>query len=160
MGRATESSKYWLSVLNGLKNRGVQDILIVSVDGLNGFSEAIAVVYPKTDIQRCIIHQIRSSIRYVSYKDVKAFTAALKPIYKAPTEDGGRLWMNWSAFGAPNTLLQSVHGGSIGANWPPCLITQVISSGSSIPRTPLRTLTGNSERSQKPRVPLSAMMPF
>ncbi len=85
---ATESSKYWLGVLNGLKNRGVQDILIVSVDGLNGFSEAIAVVYPKTDIQRCIIHQIRSSIRYISYKDVKAFTAALKPIYKAPTEDG------------------------------------------------------------------------
>jgi putative transposase len=84
---ATESSKYWLGVLNGLKNRGVQDILIVSVDGLSGFSEAIAVAYPKTEIQRCIIHQIRSSTRYVSYKDVKAFTAALKPIYKAPTEE-------------------------------------------------------------------------
>ena len=84
---ATESSKYWLGVLNGLKNRGVQDILIVSVDGLTGFSEAIAVAYPKTEIQRCIIHQIRSSTRYVSYKDVKAFTAALKPIYKAPTEE-------------------------------------------------------------------------
>lgn len=84
---ATESSKYWLGVLNGLKNRGVQDILIVSVDGLTGFSEAIAVAYPKTEIQRCIIHQIRSSTRYVSYKDVKAFTAALKPIYKAPSEE-------------------------------------------------------------------------
>ena len=84
---ATESSKYWLGVLNGLKNRGVTDILIVSVDGLTGFSEAIAVAYPKTEIQRCIIHQIRSSTRYVSYKDVKAFTAALKPIYKAPTEE-------------------------------------------------------------------------
>lgn len=84
---ATESAKYWLSVLNGLKSRGVQDILIVSVDGLTGFSEAIAAAYPRTEIQRCIIHQIRSSTRYVSYKDVKAFTAALKPIYKALTEE-------------------------------------------------------------------------
>ena len=84
---ATESAKYWLSVLNGLKSRGVNDILLVSVDGLTGFSEAIAAAYPRTEIQRCIIHQIRSSTRYVSYKDVKAFTAALKPIYKAPTEE-------------------------------------------------------------------------
>jgi transposase-like protein len=84
---ANESSKYWLGVLNGLKNRGVQDILIVSVDGLTGFSEAIAAAFPKTEIQRCVIHQIRSSTRYVSYKDVKAVTAALKPIYKAPTEE-------------------------------------------------------------------------
>lgn len=84
---ATESAKYWLSVLNGLKSRGVNDILIVSVDGLTGFSEAIAAAYPQTEIQRCIIHQIRSSTRYVSYKDIKAFTAALKPIYKAPTEE-------------------------------------------------------------------------
>jgi len=84
---ATESSKYWLGVLNGLKNRGVQDILIASVDGLSGFSEAIAAAFPKTEVQRCVIHQIRSSTRYVSYKDVKAVAAALKPIYKAPTED-------------------------------------------------------------------------
>lgn len=84
---ATESSKYWLGVLNGLKNRGVQDILIASVDGLTGFSEAIAAAYPQTEVQRCIIHQIRSSTKYVSYKDVKAFTAALRPIYKAPTEE-------------------------------------------------------------------------
>lgn len=84
---ATESSKYWMGVLNGLKNRGISDILIVSVDGLTGFTEAISAIYPKAEIQRCIIHQIRSSTRYVSYKDIKAFTAALKPIYKAPTED-------------------------------------------------------------------------
>jgi transposase-like protein len=84
---ATESAKYWLSLLNGLKSRGVQDILIASVDGLTGFSEAIAAAFPKTEVQRCVIHQIRSSTRYVSYKDVKAFTAALKPIYKAPTEE-------------------------------------------------------------------------
>jgi transposase-like protein len=84
---ATESSKYWHGVLNGLKNRGVSDILIASVDGLAGFSEAICVAYPRTEIQRCVIHQIRSCTRYVSYKDIKAFTAALKPIYKAPTEE-------------------------------------------------------------------------
>jgi len=84
---ATESSKFWLGLLNGLKNRGVTDILIASVDGLAGFSEAIAAAYPKTEVQRCVIHQIRSSTKYVSYKDIKAFTAALKPIYKAPTEE-------------------------------------------------------------------------
>ena len=83
---ASESSKYWLSVLNGLKSRGVQDILIASVDGLSGFVEAINVAFPKTEVQRCIIHQIRSSTRYVSYKDIKQFTADLKPVYKAPTE--------------------------------------------------------------------------
>lgn len=84
---ANESAKYWLGVLNGLKNRGVQDILIASVDGLTGFSDAIEAAFPKTEIQRCVIHQIRSSTRYVSYKDVKAVTASLKPVYKAPTEE-------------------------------------------------------------------------
>jgi len=83
----SESSKYWLSVLNGLKSRGVQDILIASVDGLSGFVEAINVAFPKTEVQRCIIHQIRSSTRYVSYKDIKQFTTDLKPVYKAPTEE-------------------------------------------------------------------------
>ena len=84
---ANESAKYWLSVLNGLKNRGVNDILIASVDGLTGFVEAINAAFPKTEVQRCIIHQIRSSCRYVSYKDIKQFTADLKPVYKAPTEE-------------------------------------------------------------------------
>lgn len=84
---ATESSKYWLGVLNGLKNRGVEDILIASVDGLSGFIEAINTAFPQAEIQRCIIHQIRSSTKYVSYKDIKEFTADLKPIYKAVTED-------------------------------------------------------------------------
>ncbi len=82
-----ESSKYWLSVLNGLKNRGVCDILIASVDGLSGFVEAINTAFPQTEVQRCIIHQIRASARYVSYKDIKQFTADLKPVYKAPTEE-------------------------------------------------------------------------
>lgn len=84
---ASESAKYWLTVLNGLKNRGVSDILIVSVDGLSGFVEAINTAFPQTEVQRCIIHQIRSSCRYVSYKDIKQFTNDLKPVYKAATED-------------------------------------------------------------------------
>jgi putative transposase len=86
-----ESSKFWLSVLNDLRNRGVQDILIICVDNLSGFSEAITACYPKTEIQKCMIHQIRNSTRYVSYKDLKKVTADLKPIYKAATEEGALL---------------------------------------------------------------------
>ncbi|BFH13959.1 hypothetical protein J6TS7_49300 [Paenibacillus dendritiformis] len=82
-----ESAKFWLSVLNELKNRGVQDILITCVDNLTGFSQAITACYPQTEIQKCIIHQIRNSTRYVSYKDLKKVTADLKPIYKAATEE-------------------------------------------------------------------------
>lgn len=81
-----ESAKFWLNVLNDLKSRGVKDILINCVDNLNGFSESIAAVYPQTDVQKCIVHQIRNSVKHVVYKDLKAVTAALKPIYKAPTE--------------------------------------------------------------------------
>jgi len=84
---ATESSRYWLTVFNELKNRGVEDILIASVDGLTGFVEAINTAFPKTEVQRCIIHQIRSSTKYVSYKDLKEFTRDLKPIYRAASED-------------------------------------------------------------------------
>jgi putative transposase len=86
-----ESAKFWLSVLNDLKNRGVQDILLICVDNLTGFSQAIAACYPKTDIQKCIVHQIRNSVRYVSYKDLKRVTADLKPIYKAATEEAALL---------------------------------------------------------------------
>ncbi|NLD87372.1 MAG: IS256 family transposase [Clostridiales bacterium] len=82
-----ETSKFWLTVLNELKNRGVEDILICSVDNLNGFSEAITACFPRTEIQKCVVHQIRNSIRYVSYKDTKKLLANLKPVYTAPTED-------------------------------------------------------------------------
>jgi len=84
-----ESSKYWLSLMNELKNRGVRDILIASVDGLTGFSEAIHAAYPQTDIQRCIVHQVRNSMRYVSSKDLKVYTSEMKKIYQAPTEEAG-----------------------------------------------------------------------
>lgn len=82
-----ESSKFWLSVLNDLKNRGLKDVFVFCVDGLAGFREAINAAYPKSQIQRCIIHQIRSSTRYVSYKDIKALMIDLKLVYQAVTED-------------------------------------------------------------------------
>lgn len=81
-----ESAKFWLSVMNGLKNRGLQDILIACVDGLTGFPAAIEAVYPKTEIQQCVIHQIRNTTRFVSYKDIKALMADLKKVYAAVDE--------------------------------------------------------------------------
>ena len=82
-----ESSKYWLLVLNGLKEKGLEDVLIFSADNLTGFSQAIEEVYPKAEIQKCIIHQIINSIKYVSYKDIKELMKDLKAVYKAATED-------------------------------------------------------------------------
>lgn len=84
---ANESSKFWMSVLNDLKNRGVQNVLIFCVDGLSGFKEAIGAIFPFARIQRCIIHQIRSSMKYIPYKDRKAFVADLKGIYTAVNEE-------------------------------------------------------------------------
>jgi transposase-like protein len=82
-----ETSKYWLTLLNELKNRGVDDVLIFAIDGLNGFNDAIQAVYPKAEIQRCIVHQIRSSLRYVSWKDRKAVAKDLRTVYTASTEE-------------------------------------------------------------------------
>ena len=82
----SEGANHWLSVLTDLQNRGVQDILIACVDGLKGFPEAIAAIYPQTEIQLCIVHQIRNSLRYVASKDQKPFMADLKPIYRADTK--------------------------------------------------------------------------
>jgi len=76
-----------MGVLQDLQSRGVKDVYLFCVDGLNGFREAIAAAYPKADIQRCIIHQIRSSTRYVSWKDIKALMADLKKVYQAVTEE-------------------------------------------------------------------------
>ena len=81
-----ESAKFWATVLNGLRNRGVEDIFIACTDNLTGFSDAITAVFPKTDIQNCIIHQLRNSSKYVSYKDLKALMADLKAVYAAPDE--------------------------------------------------------------------------
>lgn len=82
-----ENSKYWLGILNEIKNRGVEDIMIVSVDGLTGFGDAIQAVFPLAEVQRCIVHQIRYSTKFVSYKDLKPFMNDLKRVYKADTEE-------------------------------------------------------------------------
>ena len=87
---ANESAKYWLSVLNELKNRGVRDILIICADGLSGIKEAINAAYPQTEYQRCIVHQVRNTLKYVPDKDRKAFATDLKTIYHAPSEDQAR----------------------------------------------------------------------
>jgi putative transposase len=96
-----DGANFWLSILTDLQNRGVEDILIATMDGLTGFKEAIEAVFPQTQVQRCIIHQIRNSLRYVSYKDSKAFVNDLKTIYQAPTREAAeanlqRLDEQWS----------------------------------------------------------------
>jgi len=84
-----ESSKYWLGVLNELKNRGVQDVMIICADGLTGIKEAIETAFPKTEYQRCIVHQVRNTLKYVAHKDKKAYASDLRSIYLAPTEKQG-----------------------------------------------------------------------
>lgn len=81
-----ESSKYWLGLLNEMKNRGVEDILVLCADGLTGMKEAVNAAFPETEYQRCIVHQVRNTLKYVSYKDKKQFAADLKSIYQAPSE--------------------------------------------------------------------------
>ncbi len=85
--RQNESAKFWLSILNGLENRGVEDILIACVDGLTGFPQAIEAVFPETEIQQCITYQIRNTTKFVSYKEFKPLIADPKRVYAAPTEE-------------------------------------------------------------------------
>lgn len=81
-----ESSKYWLSVLNELKDRGVKDILVLCADGLSGIKEAINTAFPKTEYQRCIVHMVQNTLKYVPDKDRKAFATDLKTIYQSASE--------------------------------------------------------------------------
>lgn len=83
----SEGAKFWLRILNELKNRGLQDVLVAAVDGLSGFPEAIAAVYPKTEVQLCIVHMVRNSLKFVPFKDRKAIAADLKKIYGAASEE-------------------------------------------------------------------------
>ena len=83
---ANETSKFWLGMLNDLKNRGLQDVLFFCVDGLAGFKEAIGAVYPEAQIQRCVIHMLRNSFKYVNYSDLKKFSSDFKSVYNAPNE--------------------------------------------------------------------------
>lgn len=81
-----EGAHFWLSVLTDLQQRGIKDILIACIDNLNGFAEAITTIFPKTDVQTCVVHQIRNSLKYLSSKDVKAFLKDLKLVYQAPNK--------------------------------------------------------------------------
>ena len=82
-----ESAKYWLGVLNELKNRGVKDVLVICADGLSGMKEAVNTAFPQTELQRCIVHQVRNTLKYVGAKNKKEFSNDLKTIYHAPSED-------------------------------------------------------------------------
>jgi putative transposase len=100
IGDGAEGANFWLSVVTDLQNRGVKDILIACMDGLTGFKDAVLAVFPKTEIQRCVIHQIRNSLKYISWKDRKAFVVDLKEVYQAPTREAaeanlGRLAEKW-----------------------------------------------------------------
>ena len=110
-----ESAKFWLSILNGLKNRGVEDILIACVDGLTGFPQAIEAVFPDTEIQQCIIHQIRNTTKFVSYKELKPLMADLKRVYAAQRKKlHGLNWMALMRNGAGNIPKSQNHGKTTG----------------------------------------------
>jgi putative transposase len=102
----TEGAKFWLRVMNELKNRGIEDILIAVVDGLKGFPDAIAAVFPQAQLQTCIVHLIRNSLDFVSYKDRRAVAAELKEIYRAKDADAGK------------TALEAFDAGEWGRKYP------------------------------------------
>jgi transposase-like protein len=104
----TEGAKFWLKVFNDLKTRGVADLLIAVVDGLKGLAEAIEVAFPATTVQTCIVHLIRNSLSYATWKDRKAVAAALRPIYKAATEAGARAALEEFAAGAWGTKYPTI----------------------------------------------------
>ncbi len=83
----SEGANFWLSVLTDLQNRGVKDMLIACIDNLNGFEQAINGIFPQTEVQSCVVHQIRNSLKYVASKDQKIFLSELKPVYKAVTKE-------------------------------------------------------------------------
>jgi transposase-like protein len=85
-----EGSKFWMGILNEIKNRGVKDTLIAAVDGLTGFPEAITAVFPEAEVQLCMVHMVRNSVKYISYKDRRAVTGGLKEIYLAPSADAAQ----------------------------------------------------------------------
>ena len=111
-----EGAKFWLNVLTELKNRGMNDILIACVDGLKGFPEAINAVYPETQIQLCIVHMARNSLRFLAWKDYKAVTRDLKQVYRAATEEGALQALD--AFGKEWDARYPQISRSWRANWP------------------------------------------
>jgi transposase-like protein len=152
LGDGDEGATFWLSVITDLQARGVEDIFIACIDGLTGFKDAIHAVFPHAEIQRCIIHQIRHSLRYVAWKDHKAFTADLKSIYRAVTQEEAetnllRLAEKWG-----NKYAIAVR--SWENNWEDLATffrSQQRFASSSIPPTPLKAITGNCARSRRTR---------
>ena len=134
----TEGAKFWLRVMNELKNRGVEDVLIAVVDGLKGFPDAITAVFPQTQVQTCIVHLIRNSLDFVSYKDRKAVAAALKQIYRAKDAAAGEEELNAFAegHGAKNTRQLPSPGDAIGARSSRSSLSPTKCVGSSIRQTP------------------------
>jgi transposase-like protein len=127
-----EGANFWLQVLTDLNNRGVQDILIASVDGLKGFPEAINAIFPKTEVQLCIVHQIRNSIRYVVSKNQKEFMKDLKLVYQAISKAQPKpSWTTWKRNGAVNTPSSSSPGETNGKTFQPISNIQKISAVSS-----------------------------
>lgn len=151
---ASEGAAYWLSVLNGLKSRGVEDILIASIDGLKGFVEALGAAFPRTEVQaRCVIHQIRASTRYVSYKDRKSFIADLKPVYKAATEQSALSALDEFESKWSSKYMLGVK--SWRDNWNEISTmsnTRLKSENSFIRPTQLRTTTVNCAKQQRQKV--------
>jgi putative transposase len=113
----TEGAKFWLRVMTELKNRGVEDVLIAVVDGLKGFPAAITAVFPETQVQTCIVHLLRHSLDFVSYKDRKAVAAALKDIYRATDADAGRAALDAFEAGPWGQKSPAIVG-SWRRNWP------------------------------------------
>lgn len=112
-----ESSAFWMGVLTDLKARGVEDILITVTDNLNGFTETIKSVFPASTTQICVVHQIRTSCRYMVWKEKKEFTSDLKKIYKHPPKKQQRWgWITLSKNGVANILMQYARGEIIGKN--------------------------------------------
>jgi transposase-like protein len=111
-----EGAKFWASVLNEIRNRGTEDILIACMDGLSGFPEAVRAVFPETHVQKCIVHMVRNSVKFVSYKDLKAVCADLKAIYRAPSEEAGRAALE--QFGEKWRTKYPLIYKSWDANWP------------------------------------------
>src|ERR671933_828103 len=126
VGDGAEGANFWLSVGTDLQARGVEDIFIACIDGLTGFKEAIQAVFPQTQIQRCIMQQVRQSLTYVSWKDRKAFVADLKRIYQAPTRETAefKLLELGERWGAIHMRWRSARGKRTGTTWRRCSTTQ------------------------------------
>ena len=136
----SEGAKFWLRVMNELKGRGVEDVLIAIVDGLKGFPEAITAVFPQAQVQICVVRLIRHSLAFVSYKDHKSVVAALKNIYKAKDADTGAAALEDFAEGVwgRNIRRSLSPGGATGRKSFRSLPSPTTSGGLFTPRIPLK----------------------